>query len=31
MAFDVKVLRQVIRIRKQDRQERMEMEAVLET
>lgn len=29
--FDVKVLRQVIRIRKQDRQERMEMEAVLET
>lgn len=29
--FDVKVLRQVIRIRKQDRQERQEMEAILET
>lgn len=30
MGFDTKVLRQVIRIRKQDRQERQEMEALLE-
>jgi uncharacterized protein (UPF0335 family) len=28
--FDTKVLRQVIRIRKQDRSERMEQEAILE-
>jgi uncharacterized protein (UPF0335 family) len=28
--FDVKILRQVIRIRKQDRNERLEMEALLE-
>jgi uncharacterized protein (UPF0335 family) len=30
MGFDTKVLRQVIRIRKQDRHERQEMEALLE-
>ncbi|WP_019960950.1 DUF2312 domain-containing protein [Woodsholea maritima] len=30
MGFDVKVLRQVIRLRKQDRHERQEMEALLE-
>ncbi|TRO97294.1 DUF2312 domain-containing protein [Glycocaulis profundi] len=30
MGFDTKVLRQVIRIRKQDRNERQEMEALLE-
>lgn len=28
--FDVKILRQVIKIRKQDRNERLEMEAMLE-
>jgi uncharacterized protein (UPF0335 family) len=28
--FDVKILRQVIKIRKQDRNERLEMEALLE-
>jgi uncharacterized protein (UPF0335 family) len=28
--FDVKILRQVVRIRKQDRNERLEMEALLE-
>ncbi|HTJ56340.1 MAG TPA: DUF2312 domain-containing protein [Devosiaceae bacterium] len=28
--FDVKVLRQIVRIRKQDRDERMEQEALLE-
>lgn len=31
MGYDVKALRQVVRIRKQDRQEREEAEAVLET
>ncbi|VFU09143.1 conserved hypothetical protein [Methylocella tundrae] len=28
--FDVKVVRQIVKIRKQDRDERMEMEAILE-
>ncbi|GGB71040.1 MULTISPECIES: DUF2312 domain-containing protein [Henriciella] len=31
MGYDTKALRQVIRIRKQDRQEREEAEAILET
>ena len=31
MGYDTKALRQVIRLRKQDRQEREEQEAVLET
>ncbi|MEQ9315766.1 MAG: DUF2312 domain-containing protein, partial [Henriciella sp.] len=31
MGYDVKALRQVVRIRKQDKQEREEAEAVLET
>ncbi|TDW21089.1 uncharacterized protein (UPF0335 family) [Rhizobium azibense] len=31
MGFDTKVLREVIRIRRQDEQERMEREAILET
>ncbi|MAN74994.1 MAG: hypothetical protein CME84_13020 [Henriciella sp.] len=31
MGYDTKALRQVVRLRKQDRQEREEQEAVLET
>ncbi len=31
MGYDTKALRQVVRVRKQDRQEREEQEAVLET